>query len=86
MTTKSKIRKWGNSLAIRIPGAVAKELGLSDSSEVQITSDGSSVTIKPKKTKKITLDELLKGVTPKDVHGEFDWGPDVGAERWYDEE
>lgn len=30
-----------------------------------------------------TLDELIAGIEPGNVHGEMDWGPDVGKERWW---
>lgn len=86
MKTTIKVKKWGNSLGIRIPSAVAKDLGLSDNSSVQIVSNNSSATIKPLTYKGMTVDELFKNVTPDNVHPLTDWGPDVGAERWYDEE
>jgi hypothetical protein len=28
------------------------------------------------------LDELLKRITPENIHGETDWGPPVGDEQW----
>jgi antitoxin MazE len=86
MKTESKIKKWGNSLAVRIPQRVADQLGLTDDSDVEIHSNGSNIIIKPGPAKqKLTLEDLLHGVTPNDVGGEFDWGSDVGRERWYDE-
>lgn len=86
MKTESKVKKWGNSLAVRIPQKVADELGLSDDSDVELQSNGSILVIKPGPIrKKLTLEGLLEGVTPDNVHGEVDWGDDVGRERWYDE-
>ena len=35
MTTQ--VGKWGNSLAVRIPGAFAKELDLAEGAEVEVT-------------------------------------------------
>jgi antitoxin MazE len=29
-----------------------------------------------------TLEELVSQITPKNRHGEFDWGPAVGKEIW----
>lgn len=41
---RSHIRKWGNSLAIRIPWAIAREIGLARDAEVDIGArDGSLV-------------------------------------------
>ncbi len=82
MKTTTKVKKWGNSLGIRIPSAVAKDLGLSDNSSVQLISNGSSATIKPLTYKGKTLEELLEGITPENIHGEVDWGEPVGKEVW----
>jgi len=87
MKATTKVKKWGNSLAIRLPGSVANAAGIADDTEVSITQNGNKLTIEPRqKTKKMTLEELLEGVTPENVHPAVDWGPDVGRERWYDEE
>ncbi len=82
MKTITKVKKWGNSLAIRIPQAVVQDLGLSSESQVQLTSNGKSVTLTPKVKKKLSLDDLLEGVTPENIHQEVDWGSSVGKEIW----
>lgn len=82
MKTNSSVKKWGNSLAIRIPNAVAQDLGLSENSSVQIVSDGVVAIIQPKKHKKINLNDLLKAITPDNIHEEVDWGKPVGREVW----
>jgi antitoxin MazE len=82
MKTTSSVKKWGNSLAVRIPTAVAQDLGLSENSSVQIISDGIIATIQPKKRKKISLDELVAAITPDNIHEEVDWGKPVGKEVW----
>ena len=82
MKTTTKVKQWGNSLAIRIPNTVVQDLGLSSDSQVQLTSDGKSVTIKPQNRKKVTLADLLKNITPQNVHKEVDWGKPVGKELW----
>jgi antitoxin MazE len=82
MNTTSSVKKWGNSLAVRIPIAVAQDLGLSENSTVQITSDGAVATIKPKKGDKVSLKELVARITPDNRHQEVDWGEPVGKEVW----
>lgn len=82
MTTNSSIKKWGNSLAIRIPSSVIQDLALSENSSVQITSNGVVATIQPKKHKKVSLDELVAAITPDNIHEEVDWGKPVGKEVW----
>ena len=38
--------------------------------------------ISAEKGRKHALDALVAGVTPENVHGEFDTGPAVGQESW----
>ena len=33
---KSKVQRWGNSLAVRIPKAFAEEVGLTDDSSIEM--------------------------------------------------
>ena len=82
MKTMSSVKKWGNSLAVRIPMVVIQDLGLSENSSVQIISNGVSATIQPSKRKKATLDELVAAITPENRHEEVDWGEPVGKEVW----
>lgn len=82
MKTTTKVKKWGNSLAIRVPRHIAQDLGLVSDSQLEISSDGRTATIKPKLGKELSLDEMLKGVTPENVHREVDWGEPVGKEIW----
>lgn len=42
---------------------------------------GQTIVLPPAKTdSNFTLDKMLEGVTPQNVHGEIEWGPDVGSE------
>ena len=84
MKAEVKVKKWGNSLAVRIPQRVVDELGLRDDSNIEINSNGTTITLRPISSGELTLEALLEGMTPDNVNGEFGWGPDVGAERWYD--
>lgn len=85
MKTQTKVKKWGNSLAIRLPGSVADAAGMVDDTDVVITQVGNKLTIEPNQPE-MTIEQMFEGVTPEMVGGEIDWGPDVGRERWYDEE
>jgi antitoxin MazE len=72
----------GNSLAVRIPQAIAKEAGLAEGDRVSldVTDDGSIVL--RSRRRKYTLEELVSGITSKNRHGETDWGPPQGRESW----
>jgi antitoxin MazE len=75
------INKWGNSLGVRIPKAIATKTGFKEGMEVEIEIEGDKITISPIK-KKYELDDLLTGVTPELIAGEYDWGEPVGKEVW----
>jgi antitoxin MazE len=82
LKTTTQVKMWGNSLAIRIPSRMALELGLTTDTQIEITSDGSTATIKREKNQRISLEELVKGITPENIHSEVDWGEPTGNEIW----
>jgi antitoxin MazE len=78
---RSTVSKWGNSLALRLPHALAEDLELVEGTEVVLkAADGKLVATLAKP--KFTLDELLSGVTDETRRGEIDWGPAQGKEIW----
>lgn len=76
------IQKWGNSLALRIPKAFGKELGVTESTQVEISIDKSALIVRPKKAKKPVLKELLAMINEKNRHVAIETGPAVGKEVW----
>lgn len=76
------IAKWGNSLAVRIPQNLAKEVNITEGSEVDFSVVDGSLVIKPKKRKRYTLSELVDGITPENLHDLIDTGIAVGNEVW----
>ena len=76
----SVIQKWGNSLAIRIPAALAEELNVAAGTPVEIRTAHGSILVTPKGRPKYRLQDLLKNCKPHQLHGEMDFGPDVGRE------
>ena len=78
---ETHIQKWGNSLALRIPKALAAEGHLEQGTPVEIKVENGAVVIRPKRKRK-DLQELLAQVTPENIHPEIDFGPPVGKEVW----
>ena len=76
------VQKWGNSLALRIPSSVAKDIQLRQGSAVEVVVEGGKMIIKPAKKRKASLSHLLKGVTKDNRHAEQDWGAPIGREIW----
>jgi len=75
----SKVSRWGNSLAFRIPQDVVDHLNLTDGGHISVEVRGNSFTVRPLR-KKWTEAELLQGVTPDIVGGEVNWGGPIGKE------
>ncbi len=76
------VAKWGNSLAIRIPQNLAKEINLTEGSEIDLSVVDGTLVIKPRSQKRYSLDELIKEITPENLHTEIDSGIAVGNEVW----
>ena len=79
---RTKIKKWGNSLALRIPKSFALNANLRQDELVDISIDKERIIITPIGEKEYSLDELLAGVSEDNLHGEFDTGVPVGKEIW----
>lgn len=77
---RSKVQKWGNSLAVRIPKAFAIEVGLEPDSNVEVSVRRGVVLVAPVKPPTYTLAELLARVKPRNRHSEQDFGRAVGRE------
>ena len=76
------VAKWGNSLAVRIPQNLAKEIHLAEGVEIDLVVVDGYLVIKPRRRKRYSLDELIKGITPENLHGEIGSGIAVGNEVW----
>lgn len=76
----STIQKWGNSLAIRIPQTLAGQLSVEEGAAVDLQVRDGELVIRPIRSKKLSLSELLKDCRPSQLHGETDFGADVGRE------
>jgi antitoxin MazE len=79
---KTTAQKWGNSLAIRVPKSVAAQVGLKAQDALEIEVQDGNVVLKPHLRKVHRLEDLVKRITPKNVHGESDMGIPVGREIW----
>jgi antitoxin MazE len=69
---KTRVRKWGNGLAVCIPKSLAAKAKLKDNSPVELSLVNGALVIRPITSEKMSLDELLKGVTDENLHGEWD--------------
>jgi antitoxin MazE len=79
---KTRVQRWGNSLALRIPKSYAAEAGLCENGPVELSLVKGSLVVKRAKPAAPTLGELLRGITDDNMPTEWDTGPAVGKEVW----
>ncbi len=79
---KTRVQKWGNSLALRIPKSFAEEAGLLADAAVELSLEQGRLVVQPITPQPLTLDQLLQGITDENLPGEWDTGPAVGKEVW----
>ena len=79
---EARIGKWGNSLALRIPQAVAARVGITLNAAVELTPRGEELVVSLLRRPGTELDDLLARVTEDNLHGEVETGPSVGGEAW----
>lgn len=76
----TRVRRWGNSLGLRLPKGAAQEAGVVDGSPVDVRVEGGSIVVRPVQPRRYRLTELLSEVTPANRHGEADLGRPRGRE------
>jgi len=76
------VRKWGNSLAVRIPKSAAEETKIRQGSVVEVSVSRGRLVVSPVVDEPLTLGELLRRVTRDNLHGEVDTGDVKGRETW----
>ena len=81
MKMTTKIAKWGNSYAVRLPKDVLDKLSLREGSSVVVSTESSNIKIKPTKTKE-TLGELISRINRGNLHEVIDWKGNNGNEVW----
>ena len=77
---ETRVQKWGNSLALRIPKPFARQIGLEPNSQVELSLRGTELVIAPVKSPGLKLDDLLSQITQQNLHHEVDTGHAVGSE------
>lgn len=76
------VQKWGNSLALRIPKSVAKQVNVYQGSRVDMSLDKDKIVLTSLEIEKYQLRSLLKKVNKNNIHEEVDFGKPQGKEIW----
>ena len=81
---RNAVQKWGNSLGLRIPAAIASEMRIKRGTPVTLRIEEGALTVrvarKSVRRSKHKLQDLLEKITPENLQPTYDWGPDVGGE------
>ncbi|MBN1250115.1 MAG: AbrB/MazE/SpoVT family DNA-binding domain-containing protein [Anaerolineae bacterium] len=79
---ETRVKKWGNSLALRIPKPLAIEAGIEEETLIELVLEEGRLHIVPVAEPEPTLEQLLAQVTEENRHGEIDTGASQGVEVW----
>jgi antitoxin MazE len=79
---ESRVQKWGNSLAVRIPKPFASEVGLREDAQVELSINEGALVITPVTRHAYRLADLLAGVRRSNLHAEVPTGQPRGKEAW----
>lgn len=74
------LKKWGNSLALRIPKDLLKTLDVESNSPMELSVKNGVLIVKPKKSN--LLETLVSKINSDNLHKEIDTGKSVGHEEW----
>jgi antitoxin MazE len=77
-----KVRRWGNSLGLRIPKPIAREVGIEEGSEVDLSVKDGDLVVRPLRRGKHSLKDLIRRITEENRHEVEDFGPPAGKEVW----
>jgi antitoxin MazE len=79
---KTRVTKWGNSLAVRIPVDAAQVADLKNGQQVELAVTGPGEIAIRAVRRKLSLKELVAGIDGKNQHDATDWGKAIGKESW----
>ncbi len=79
---RTRIQRWGNSLALRIPKSIAAEARLEPDMAVEVTVSDGKLIVAPLDEPELTLEEMLDGISDENRHREVGTGKAVGNEAW----
>ncbi len=78
---KTIVRKWGNSLALRLPQSMAADLRLAEGVTVSLSVEDEKLIVRPTR-KRYRLADLLAGMNDDKKQEEVDWGKPKADEVW----
>jgi len=74
------LKKWGNSLALRIPKDIATTLSIEYDSLIDLDIVDNTLVLRPQK--KRLLDSLVSQINSENIHNEISTNGSMGNEEW----
>lgn len=78
----TQLKKWGNSLAIRLPQNLLAQVNLRENEDIEIRVEDNAIILSAISNHKYQLDELLSQITPENQQELIDFGKPIGKEIW----
>lgn len=75
---RTRVESCPGGVAVVVPADLAAQAGLRGGGPAEIELSGGRLVVRP--SGPATLADLLAGITPENLHGEWASGPPAGAE------
>ncbi len=76
------VKKWGNSMGIRLPKSVVQEVQLAEGATVTVEARQGQIVITPHRKPRYQLKALVGRITARNRHAAVETGKPVGKEIW----
>ena len=77
-----KVKKWGNSLGLRIPQAIANQINIQDGSRINLVLKNNKIELTPAISEEYRLNDLIELMSEANLHNEISSGQPQGKEIW----
>jgi len=76
------VKKWGNSLGLRIPKTIANQINIQDGSRINLVLKNNKIELSPAASEKYRLYDLIELISESNLHNEISFGEPQGKEIW----
>ncbi|MBI2294724.1 MAG: AbrB/MazE/SpoVT family DNA-binding domain-containing protein [Betaproteobacteria bacterium] len=78
----TRMQKWGNSFAVRLPKGVVQESGLKEGEALEVEVVNRHIRLRRAAKRGYSLDALVAGINRSNLHDEIHFGPPEGREAF----
>jgi antitoxin MazE len=79
---EAKVKKWGNSLGVRIPKSISTKVGITEGTSIEFSIEGDKIILAPVPPKEYTIEEMILQVSEENLHYEITTDGPIGKEVW----